>query len=97
VPYIVTSAGAGRDGLARTYEPRPGDLWCVDWEGNKSFDHVELVDKPPSSIAAGSAFTTVGGNTSFDDGGSQSNGGACAARKRTVLGGGRSVFVRVTR
>jgi hypothetical protein len=97
VPYIVNSATAGRDGLVRTFDPKPGDLWCVDWEGNGSFDHVELVDKPPRSVSSGAAFTTVGCNTSFDDKGDQSNGGAVAAKSRTVLGGGRSVFVRVTR
>lgn len=97
VPYIVHDAIAGENGLMRTFDPKPGDLWCVDWEGNGIFDHVELVDKPPAGIAAGTSFTTIGCNTSFDDRGSQSNGGACASRSRTVLGGGRSVFVRVTR
>lgn len=97
VPYIVQDALSGRNGLIRTFEPLPGNLWCVDWTGNGSFDHVELVDHPPKKITSGTPFTTIGCNTSFDDNGNQSNGGACAARNRTVLGGGRSIFVRVTR
>ncbi len=97
VPYIVSDAIAGRNGLMRTFTPKPGDLVCFDWEGNGSFDHVGLVDVPPASVNAGATFKTVEGNTSFDDRGSQSNGGACAARSRTVLGNGRTVFVRVTR
>lgn len=95
VPYIKDDAIAGRNGLIRTFEPLSGNLWCVDWTGNGSFDHVELVDKPPKGIASGTPFTTIGCNTSFDDKGDQSNGGACAAKDRTILGGGRSVFVRV--
>jgi len=97
VPFIVSDALAGENGLMRTFEPKSGDLWCVDWEGNGSFDHVELVDQPPKTISPGTPFKTIGCNTSFDDRGNQSNGGACAARDRTVLGGGRSVFVRVTK
>lgn len=95
VPYIVQDAIAGRNGLMRTFAPESGDLWCVDWTGNGDFDHVEMVDDPPDSINPGTPFTTIGCNTSFDDSGDQSNGGACAARHRTILGGGRSVFVRV--
>jgi hypothetical protein len=93
VPYIVYDAVHARRGLRRTFSPEQGDLVCFDWEGNGVFDHVETVDKPPASVAAGAPFTTIGGNTSFDTGGSQSNGGACAHRERTVLGGGRTVFV----
>lgn len=96
VPYIVRDGIAGENGLVRTFDPKPGDLVCFDWDGGV-FDHVELVDEPPKMLTAGSAFTTIGCNTSFDDKGDQSNGGACAKRNRTVLGGGRTVFVRVTR
>jgi hypothetical protein len=96
VPYIVQDAKAGRNGLMRTFKPESGDLWCVDWTGNGDFDHVEIIDEPPKSgIQAGTPFTTIGCNTSFDDAGDQSNGGACAHRNRTILGGGRSIFVRV--
>lgn len=95
VPYIVQDAIAGRNGVIRTFNPTSGDLWCVDWTGNGDFDHVEIIDTPPQGISSGTPFTTIGCNTSFDDNGNQSNGGACAHRNRTVLGGGRSVFVRV--
>jgi hypothetical protein len=94
VPYIVADATHAHDGLRRTFNPQAGDLVCFDWEGNGVFDHVETVDHPPTAVTGGATFTTIGCNTSFDDGGSQSNGGACAARHRTVLGGGRTVFVR---
>lgn len=94
VPYIVADAVHAKNGLRRTFTPQPGDLVCFDWEGNGVHDHVETVDHPPTSVSSGAPFTTIGCNTSFDDGGSQSNGGACAHRERTVLGGGRTVFVR---
>jgi hypothetical protein len=96
VPYMLSAATAGRDGLTRTFDPKPGDLVLFDWDGGGVPDHVELVDKPPRTITVGTSFTTVGGNTSFDEQGSQSNGGACAQRTRTVLDGKRTVFVRVT-
>lgn len=101
VPYMVASARAGTDGLIRTFDPQPGDLFAVDWQARNtsvySFDHVGLVDKPPATVFAGATFTTVECNTSFGDTGDQSNGGACAARTRTVIGGGSTVFIRVTR
>lgn len=93
VPYIVQDAISARNGLRRTFKPEPGDLVCMDWQGDGVFDHVETVDKPPKSMTHGTPYTTIGCNTSFDDSGSQSNGGACAARKRTVMGNGRTVFV----
>lgn len=95
VTNIIQDAIAGRNGLLRTFTPKQGNLWCVDWEGNGIFDHVEIVDDPPKNINAGTSFTTIGCNTSFDDSGSQSNGGACAHRNRTVLGRGRDIFVEV--
>jgi hypothetical protein len=101
VPYIVASARAGTDGLTRTFDPRPGDLFCVDWQAANtsvySFDHVGLVDEPPDNVFAGATFSSVEGNTSFSDAGDQSNGGACAERERTVIGGGSTIFVRVTK
>ena len=93
VPYIVADAKYSRRGLRRTFSPGPGDLVCMDWDGGGVFDHVETVDKPPTSMGHGAPYTTIGGNTSFDDSGSQSNGGACAHRSRTIIGGGRTVFV----
>jgi peptidoglycan hydrolase-like protein with peptidoglycan-binding domain len=93
VPYIVQDAITARNGLRRTFKPEPGDLVCMDWQGDGVFDHVETVDKPPAKLTHGAPFTTIGCNTSFDDSGSQSNGGACAHRNRTVIGGGRTVFV----
>lgn len=97
VPFIVHDATHALNGLRRTFAPVRGSLVCFDWTGDGVFDHVEIVDNPPTSLSAGAAFTTIGGNTSFDDGGDQSNGGACAHRNRTVLSGGRVVFVEVLR
>jgi cell wall-associated NlpC family hydrolase len=96
VPYLLQDALAGRNGVTRTFDPRPGDLVTFDWDGGGVPDHVELVDKPPRTLTVGTSFTTVGCNTSFDEQGSQSNGGACAQRTRTVLDGKRTVFIRVT-
>lgn len=104
VPYIIQAALAGERGLVRSFEPTAGSLVCFDFGPARSalnplaFDHVELVEQPPASLAAGTRFTTIGCNTSFGPGGSQSNGGACARRPdRVVIGGNRTVFVNVHR
>jgi peptidoglycan hydrolase-like protein with peptidoglycan-binding domain len=94
VPYIVADATYARRGLRKTFRPQRGDLVCFDYDGGGIFDHVETVDTPPNAVTHGAAFSTIGCNTSFDAGGSQSNGGACAHRNRTVVGGGRTVFIR---
>ena len=98
VTYIVQDAINAQNGLTRVlYAVAQGDLVCFDWNGDGTYDHVEIVDEPPAGLSGGAVFTTIGCNTSFDDTGDQSNGGACAAKTRTILGGGRTIFVRVLR
>lgn len=92
VPTIVHYATVGLYGFRRTYTPGPGSGVCFDWDGDGVYDHVEIVDSPPASLALGAAFTTVGCNTSPEDAGDQSNGGACATKHRTVLPGGQTFF-----
>jgi hypothetical protein len=77
VPYIVADAGAGRNYLSLTSDPRPGDVVCFDWEGNGVADHVGLFEKWTTK---GRTFQTVEGNTSV---GNNSNGGQVMRRRRS--------------
>jgi hypothetical protein len=78
VPFIVADARAGRNGLAVTHDPKPGDLVCFDWEGDGVADHVGLFIRWTS----GNDFESCEGNTSAGASGSQSNGGMVAERSR---------------
>src|SRR5262245_17965311 len=44
VPYIVGDGRAGRNGLATTDDPLPGDLVCYDWEFDGTYDHVGMFE-----------------------------------------------------
>ena len=79
VPYIVADARAGRNNLALTRHPEPGDLVCYDWNHDGVADHVGLFE---AWITPGARFHAVEGNTSSDDHGSQSNGGGVYRRQR---------------
>jgi hypothetical protein len=90
VPYIVSDAGAARNGLTITSSPKPGDLCCFDWGRDGTFDHVGLFENGTPT-----AFTSVEGNTSAEGAaGSQSNGGEVCRRNRGS-GAASIVFVRV--
>ena len=51
VPYIVSDARAGRNGLSVTSSPLPGDLVCYDWYYDGTFDHVGLFERWKGSPA----------------------------------------------
>lgn len=86
VPYIVSDARAGRNGLSITSSPKPGDLVCYDWARDGEFDHVGVFESgTPAS------FQAIEGNTSTSD---QSNGGQVMRRTRSASTQG-TVFVRV--
>jgi hypothetical protein len=80
-PFIYEDAKYGRNGLALTTDPQPGDVVLYDWDGAGVSDHVglfaEWVDKSDG------IFRAIEGNTSADDKGSQSNGGMVARRARS--------------
>ena len=88
VPYIVSDARSGLNGLKITSSPQPGDLVCYDWDRNGEFDHVGLFEK--WLVGAGD-FNAIEGNTSTSD---NSNGGQVMRRQRNT-GGQNTVFVRV--
>jgi hypothetical protein len=94
VPYIITDARAGRNGLALTVDPKRGDLVCFDWTRDGVYDHVGLFDRWLTKAAG--TFATLEGNTSADDRGSQSNGGGLFRRSRSV-NAARVLFIRVGR
>jgi CHAP domain len=86
IPYIVSDAGAARNGLTITSSPRPGDLVCYDWERDGTFDHVGIFE-----AGTPAAFTAIEGNTSTS---SDSNGGEVMRRQR-ASSDATIVFVRV--
>jgi peptidoglycan hydrolase-like protein with peptidoglycan-binding domain len=77
VPYIVNDAHHGRNNLAFTSSPQPGDLVCFDWEGNGVADHVGLFERWMGSDH--STFRSIEGNTAV---GNDSNGGEVMRRTR---------------
>jgi CHAP domain len=88
VPYVVSDARLGKNGLAITSSPKPGDLVCYDWARDGEHDHIGIVQTPPDSRGT---FWAIEGNTSIDN---NSNGGQVMQRSRSVSGQG-TVFVRV--
>jgi hypothetical protein len=89
VPYVVSDARNGRNGLSVTSTPIPGDLVCYDWARDGEFDHIGFFEdwSPPSP----STFTAIEGNTSTSD---NSNGGEVMRRTRDTRDQA-TVFVRV--
>jgi hypothetical protein len=86
VPYVVQDARAGRNGLATTSSPVPGDLVCYDWQRDGVFDHIGFFE-------SGTTFSwkAIEGNTSTSN---NSNGGQVMRRSRAASDG-NVVFVRV--
>jgi hypothetical protein len=76
VPYIVSDARLGLNGLAITSDPQPGDLVCYDWAWDGEFDHIGIFE---NWTVGKSEFTAIEGNTSVDN---NSNGGAVMRRTR---------------
>src|SRR6516164_419874 len=87
VPYIVSDARMGYNGLSITSDPKPGDLVCFDWDWNGEFDHVGIFEKWTSKPN----FQAIEGNTSSSN---NSNGGEVMRRTRNQ-NSQDTVFVRV--
>jgi CHAP domain len=87
VPYIVSDARMGYNGLSVTSNPQPGDLVCFDWDWNGEYDHIGLFEKWLNN----SEFQAIEGNTSTSD---NSNGGEVMRRTRNK-NSQATVFVRV--
>ena len=88
VPYVVSDARLGANGLAVTSTPKPGDLVCYDWSWDGEYDHIGIVEGAPDN---GGNFVAIEGNTSLSD---NSNGGEVMRRTRNRYAQG-TVFVRV--
>lgn len=88
VPYVVSDARMGHNGLVITSTPKPGDLVCFDWSWDEEYDHIGIVETPPDSSGD---FTAIEGNTSLSD---NSNGGEVMRRNRNRYAQA-TVFVRV--
>jgi CHAP domain len=86
VPYVVSDARAGRNGLATTSDPIPGDLCCFDWQRDGIFDHIGIFEAGEPHD-----FDAIEGNTSTSN---QSNGGQVMRRARSSSQAA-IVFVRV--
>jgi hypothetical protein len=87
VPYIVSDARMGYNGLSVTSDPKPGDLVCFDWDWDGEYDHIGLFEKWTSGVS----FQAIEGNTSSSN---NSNGGEVMRRTRNKTYQG-TVFVRV--
>jgi len=86
VPYMVSDARAGRNGLSVVSSPAPGDLAAFDWERDSVHDHVGIFERgTPAS------FYCIEGNTSPAN---DSNGGQVMRRERSSSSVG-IVFMRV--
>lgn len=68
-PYLLADARAGRNGVAITYAPLPGDIVLYDWDNDGVADHVGWFEKWTGKPGL---FWTIEGNTSHQD---RSNGG----------------------
>jgi CHAP domain len=88
VPYIVSDARLGANGLSIVSTPKPGDLVCYDWAWDGEYDHVGIVEEPPD---ASGNFEAIEGNTSTSN---NSNGGQVMRRSRNKKSQA-TVFVRV--
>ena len=86
VPYIVSDARLGKNGLSVTSSPKPGDLVCYDWGRDGEYDHVGIFESGSSS-----SWSAIEGNTSTSD---NSNGGQVMRRSRSKSDAA-VVFVRV--
>jgi hypothetical protein len=75
VPFIVTDARLGANGLALTSSPKPGDLVCYDWGWDGEFDHIGIFES-----GSPSSFKAIEGNTSNSN---NSNGGEVMRRTRS--------------
>jgi hypothetical protein len=89
VPYIVSDARLGVNGLTVTSSPKPGDLVAFDWSRDGEYDHIGVVE---TKLNSSGGFTAVEGNTSTSD---NSNGGQVMRRDRNKNQQG-TVFVRVS-
>lgn len=80
VPYVVSDARGGRNGLRAlsSSEVEPGDLVCYDWNADGIADHIGIFKHWD---VGGSIFEAVEGNTSLAD---QSNGGEVLQRQRYI-------------
>jgi len=86
VPYIVSDALMGRNGLTLTNNPISGDLVCYDWDGGVA-DHVGIFERgTPLS------FTAIEGNTGPKN---WSNGGGVLRQSRSVSQARKIWFARV--
>jgi hypothetical protein len=87
VPYIVSDARLGLNGLSVTSSPKPGDLICYDWDkSGAEHDHVGVFEKGTAAD-----WQAIEGNTSTSD---NSNGGEVMRRHRSSQDA-HTVFVRV--
>lgn len=76
-PYLLADARAGRNGVAITYTPKPGNIVLYDWDDDGIADHVGWFEKWTENEGE---FWTIEGNTSRQD---RSNGGNTEHNTRT--------------
>jgi hypothetical protein len=77
VDNIWNDAKARRNGVRLVAEPKPGDIFVIDFQGRVDPDHAGLVEKVGASTVA-----TIEGNTWAASGGNQAEGGGVFRKTR---------------
>ena len=85
VPFMVADARAGKNYLAITSAPKPGDISCYRFN-SPEWRHTGLFE----SWSGSGSFQAIEGNTSIT---SQDNGGAVMRRRRQTMDG--VIFIHV--
>ena len=95
VPYLITAAVQGVNGLSLTRYPKIGDIVCYDWDDDGVADHTGLI---ASVIGSNGNFEAIEGNTAV---GNDSNGGECMVRSRNTSDvatrNGQKAFIHVSK
>jgi hypothetical protein len=74
---LLHDARMRRNGVRLVTDPKPGDIFVIDFEGHVDPDHAGLVEKVGSSTVQ-----TIEGNTLAGAGGNQAEGGGVYRRTR---------------
>lgn len=77
-PYVVNDARSGRNNLAVTRHPTPGDLVLYDWANDGVADHIGMFR---DWVSRDHSFRAIEGNTSMSN---NSNGGEVQVRERSM-------------
>lgn len=87
---LLHDARLRRNGVRLVTDPKPGDIFVIDFDGHIDPDHAGLVEK----VIDSRTVQTIEGNTMAGAGGNQAEGGGVYRRKRPRY---NCWFIRVER